>query len=242
LAALNASITNLDNIRIDSSTLRVLIKQWKIARGVLRRMARTTDEAVLHAILNGVVIDVSNITAAHTSAEALKNSLASERNITVTVDTDEHQLPIIKIERLHYGNIKTTQLNTAFTRTPEYQLIANTAATIASQVRVGATVQRGEGDKQKHTMVDRFAQAVDWLHSEAERSLSSKQRYKGLGEMNPSQLWETTMDPTVRRLMRVQIEDAIAADEIFTTLMGDEVEPRRRFIETNALLADNIDA
>lgn len=242
LAALNASITNLDNIRIDSSTLRVLIKQWKVARGVLRRMARTTDEAVLHAILNGVVIDVSHITAAHTSAEALKNSLASERNITVTVDTDEHQLPIIKIERLHYGNIKTTQLNTAFTRTLEYQLIANTAATIASQVRIGAMVQRGEGDKQKHTTVDRFAQAVDWLHSEAERSLSSKQRYKGLGEMNPSQLWETTMDPTVRRLMRVQIEDAIAADEIFTTLMGDEVEPRRRFIETNALLADNIDA
>ena len=102
------------------------------------------------------------------------------------------------------------------------------------------TVTRGEGEKARSAKVKDFHQAMKWLLEDAEKSIT-KQRYKGLGEMNPEQLWETTMDASARRLLQVRIEDAIAADQIFSTVMCDEVEQRRAFIEENAVYVNNID-
>jgi len=118
----------------------------------------------------------------------------------------------------------------------DFAQIASAAAVLQGLVLPGATARRGE----KQIAVRNFKDALDWLLAEA-RAAVTLQRYKGLGEMNPGQLWETTMDPKVRRLLRVQIEDAITSEEIFSTLMGEQVEPRRAFIELNALGVRNLD-
>jgi DNA gyrase subunit B len=142
----------------------------------------------------------------------------------------------IEIVRQHHGTARTRTLQRGFFRSPEYQRIAAIGANLKDLIEPGGYATRGDARKE----VASFPEAVDWLMEQAKQG-QSIQRYKGLGEMNPEQLWETTVNPETRRLMQVKIEDAVAADEIFTTLMGDQVEPRREFIEHNALAASNID-
>ena len=142
----------------------------------------------------------------------------------------------MRIERTRHGNVRVTTIDSEFVHSGDYIQISQTADVLRGLVGVGAYVQRGE----KKQPVKDFGAAMRWLLAEVQKSISL-QRYKGLGEMNPEQLWDTTMDPQVRRLLRVQIDDGIAADEIFTKLMGDEVEPRRLFIESNALGVRNLD-
>ena len=129
------------------------------------------------------------------------------------------------------------ELSSEFFRSSDYRTLVRMSRDLLAPLGLDANVKRGDRSKQ----VPDLKSAFDWLTSEARRGLSI-QRYKGLGEMNPDQLWETTMDPARRRLVRIRVEDAVAADDLFSTLMGDQVEPRRDFIESNALSVANIDA
>ena len=149
---------------------------------------------------------------------------------------EERQLFVPNISILLKGNRERVALTPNFLAGPEYRAISEMIDMLHDLVEENAYIQRGE----RKQVITYFGQAFDWLQSEARRGVDL-QRYKGLGEMNPDQLWETTMDQSVRRMLRVTVDDAIGADRMFTTLMGDQVEPRREFIETNALSVVNLD-
>ena len=225
---------------INGSALEELVTQFNLANAVMTRLARVIDREALTAIMTGVNLSLDSQEHAEASAAALTAAI-NDPAVKALVTTDELSGAFgLRVERLHHGNIKVSLIDADFIDGADYKVLNNAAATFKGLLGAGAYIRRGEGDKAREIAVQDFHQAMNWLRDEAERSVS-KQRYKGLGEMNPDQLWETTMDPTVRRLLKVQIEDAIAADQIFTTLMGDDVEPRRAFIEGNALRAGNID-
>ena len=232
---------------IDDSALIELAKHYQTIQSVVDRLARTIDEDALRAIASGTKLDLDTELSAQESAERLKIALANSLNplalapeIIVQKEERTERYKLLLSRRIH-GNLKLSAINSDFIHGNDYQSLANAAAVLSGKVLPGSKIRRGDPEKNpKEALVQDFRAAFEWLLSEAERVVS-RQRYKGLGEMNPSQLWETTMDTGSRTLLQVKIEDAIAADQVFTTLMGDDVEPRRAFIEKNALIARNID-
>ena len=221
---------------VEGEALAALARAYLLSEAVIRRLADFVDSEVLHALLaHDIELDLSDEAAASESAASIAARVSPEIRIEARFD-DKNERWTLVIIRMRHGNQKLGRIDEDFLVSGDYQQIRRTAQMISGLIGDGAVIRRGE----KSLSIRSFAEGMTWMLSEVERGLG-KQRYKGLGEMNPEQLWETTMDPQVRRLLKVQIEDAIAADEIFTTLMGDDVEPRRAFIESNALYAKNID-
>jgi len=240
----DAEIISGGNI-IRGEELTDLASQYVAADGVIARLSKVFDVGALSAMAEGVEINLESAESTADSAKRLAEAMRdpiSGNGVDVVPQFDEaterHRL---SVQRMHHGNVRVSIIDADFVNGSDYAILSKAAKSFLGKVGTRSMAARGEGEKRKEQTVSDFREAMQWLRSEAERGIS-KQRYKGLGEMNPEQLWETTMDPKVRRLLRVQIEDAIAADEVFTTLMGDDVEPRRAFIERNALSAGNIDA
>ena len=215
-------------------TLEKIAHEHILAEAVIERMSQAIDSRVMYALLHHPDANLSDKQAATDSAARLS---ARVKDVEIAAEYDEvHERYRLKIVRLSHGNKVTSYLDNDFLESGDYAQIQKTAQVFSGLLSQGAYIQRGD----RKQNVYEFKQALQWLLEEAGKGINV-QRYKGLGEMNPEQLWETTMDPANRRLLRAQIEDSILTDEIFTTLMGDVVEPRRAFIEKNALRATNID-
>ncbi len=221
---------------LEGDALGELVRSYLLSEAVIRRLADFIEPELLHALLaHDIDIDLSDEASARAAAAKLTAQVSNLLRVVPRYDEKtEHWL--LDVEKMRHGNLRVGHIDREFLLSGDYQQVRRTSAIIAGLIGPGAVIRRGD----KSQPVASFAEAMRWLLNEVERGIS-KQRYKGLGEMNPQQLWETTMDPAVRRLLKVQIDDIIAADEIFTTLMGDNVEPRRAFIENNALYARNID-
>ena len=232
--------------------LETLAKEFMAVESIFTRLSSRYDEAVLRTIaglpkvtsetsedldaLEAWTADLSRALPKQQSGDRKGNGNGGSYSATLERGDEDGEGVRIGITRVQHGLGATRYLPREFFDTNEYRHIMGLAGKIDGLLSEGAHVRRGE----RQANVDSFADAVDWLMSEARRG-QTIQRYKGLGEMNPDQLWDTTVNPETRRLMQVKIDDAVKADEIFTTLMGDQVEPRREFIEKNALTVENLD-
>jgi DNA gyrase subunit B len=212
---------------------------------LMQRHSRIIPEPILLALMDLPVFSAEQLldaSATHAFAERLRGLLENgilqgDRQIAIHIaPVDAGHSHSLELTLVTHSISHSCTLGRGFFASSEYRRLVEMGDKIRDLLEPGAYVQRGD---KKHS-VRHFREAMDWLFGEA-RSGLNVQRYKGLGEMNPAQLWDTTMNAETRRMLQVRVEDAIAADEIFTTLMGDQVEPRREFIESNALSVLNLD-
>jgi DNA gyrase subunit B len=240
-AALHVS-ANADALR--GSSLEMLARRYMEVQAIIRRWSRRYDERLLEQMIyipqvkpgdsDNAVFMRSWIAELETRLNARGDGRRSFQ-LELRAAVDGHP-PRIVVRKTEHGLATEKMLHREFFESAEYQRIAELARTLVDLIGDGAYVTRGK----EREDIGSFKQAMAWLFDQARKG-QTIQRYKGLGEMNPEQLWETTINPATRRLLQVRIEDAVASDEIFTTLMGDQVEPRREFIEKNALSVMNLD-
>lgn len=235
---------NADAPGISSSALESIVTEYRNVRSIIKRLSHQYPEDVLEELINLPVLAFEDM-ASEEKVQAWTEKLEKAVSLTSTsgatyefsvVRDDEERVfePMVK-STIHGVSRKTTFRPELF-KAQEYRDMTALGDKLNGLFEEGAYVKRGE----KTFPVTNFKTALDWLMKEAMKGFYL-QRYKGLGEMNPSQLWETTMDPEFRRMLRVTIDDAMGADQLFSTLMGDQVEPRREFIESNALKVSNLD-
>jgi DNA gyrase subunit B len=234
----NAEAPPLSGLSLES-----LARKYVEVQAIVRRWARRYDERFLEQLLYVPAMSTESFDRIDTlrdwcrNLEQRLNSLDDvSRRYRVTVESMAGGGHRVNLQRLEHGLTSEKHIPREFFESAEYLRIAELAQTLSDLMGPGAFIQRGD-DRQE---VASFKVAMNWLFEQAKKG-QSIQRYKGLGEMNASQLWDTTINPETRRLMQVRIEDVVAADDIFTTLMGDAVEPRREFIEKNALQVSNLD-
>jgi DNA gyrase subunit B len=229
---------------IMGEALAGLAEKYVNVMTVLDRLARRYDRSILEKMIYVPPVPADKLEdaawlsdwAKHLQ-EALKTSMNGEgAQYTIEPAVEDNAVVALTICRDRHGVEDISELSIHFFESPEYLSIADLGRDLADLIGEGAFVIHGEQQRD----IQSVKEAIDWLMEEARKG-QSIQRYKGLGEMNPEQLWDTTVNPETRHLLQVRIEDAVAADEIFTTLMGDQVEPRREFIERNALAAENLD-
>lgn len=231
---------------LPGTQLEVLVTEHRVVDAIIGKLSKVYPEALLEEIVH--LPEMSKEKLSHQDeVEAWCGKLLERMTVindyskthqyaVATIEDKERQQFVPEISMVAHGVHSKVRLNEDFFQLDDYTKMRSLGEKLNGLIEEGAYVAKGE----RKQVVTNFSEALEWIMAESKKGYNI-QRYKGLGEMNPEQLWETTMDPETRRMLQVTVEDAISADQIFTCLMGDQVEPRREFIETNALSVANLD-
>ena len=228
---------------MDGEKLNAICTEFMTISDMLVRLSRLYDRNLLSAFITFPPFEMQDLddpemleSIRETVTSMLHQEEGGSGNYTLSLNKEGSEVVELVVEKEVHGTLSKSRINREFLESVEYLRLIAFGKRLNEQIGSDVEIKRGE----RGARVGHFSAAFDWLMSEARRGLTI-QRYKGLGEMNPDQLWETTMDPTQRRLLQVTVEDAVGADETFSMLMGDLVEPRREFIEKNAFAVANLD-